>query len=600
MHRLLRRQLARHFGQRVPAGLDAFLADIDRAYCEADDDRIMLERSLDLTAQELMEINRSLRERAAEAEKQKNALVEMTRALTEQGTSLQPLARAVTEIGGSTLESSIASLWIYDAKSNSARCIDKWIRKTQTHTESPDLRLGEMPELMQALKDERTFTAPDAHNDPRTRGLSSNAGSSILCVPIRMGEDLRGLVCFEDTDTPRVWLDQALAFGTSVGKIVLVALERLLRESAEAERTHLEESLRQSKKLEAVGVLAGGIAHDFNNLLTPIVVCADLVNQELEEGSELHEMMQDIVSAAQTARELTTQLLAFGRKQVLQLRTVDFNEEVRSIGRLLARTIPENISVTFDLCPDACSVRLDPTQLQQVLLNLGINARDAMLPAGGRLVVSTRKENGNVVMRVTDSGHGMPAEVAAKIFEPFFTTKEKGRGTGLGLSMVYGIVTQHGGTIEVRSVEGMGTVFEIRLPLSKERDSAASSEVVRNAARGETILVVEDDELVRRSVRRSLEAAGYTVKAAAGGELALKQMDGKIDLVLSDVVMPGMDGPTLLGRIANEHPMTRMLLMSGHAQDIISDFDLNDRGVTLLRKPFTPQELLATVRRALS
>jgi nitrogen-specific signal transduction histidine kinase/CheY-like chemotaxis protein len=373
-----------------------------------------------------------------------------------------------------------------------------------------------------------------------------------------------------------------------------------------------EEQLRQSQKLEAVGTLAGGVAHDFNNLLTVMSGYAELALMRNGSDEKLKRDLTRVLEASQRASRLTHQLLAFSRKQVLEPTVLDVNDIVGELVPMLRRLIGEHISIAFEPGRDLPPVVADVGQLEQVVINLVVNARDAM-PSGGTITIACRPEPAvchpersegsasSVALTVSDTGAGIPKEIRARIFEPFFTTKEPGKGTGLGLSMVYGIVRQSGGTIDVDSEAGRGTTFTIRLPASKAaptRQPASPSPA--NAPRGtETILLVEDEPELRELGRRTLESLGYEVIAPEHTEDALAiAISRKIDLLLTDIVMPVMSGPTIVRRIADLGATPPVVYISGYADETIAEYRL-EAGSTLLRKPFSPSQLARTVRNAL-
>jgi signal transduction histidine kinase len=387
------------------------------------------------------------------------------------------------------------------------------------------------------------------------------------------------------------------------------------RERAIREKEALEEQLLQSRKMEAVGRLAGGVAHDFNNLLTVINGYADLALAGVDAGSPFHSQVTQIRQAGDRAAQLTQQLLAFSRRQVLQPQVVDPNAVIRDTGNMLHRLLGENIEVVLDLDPAAGRIKVDPGPLQQVLINLSVNARDAM-PDGGRLTIKTTNVELDhqirvmeedaapgpyVCVAVADSGGGVDPETRSHLFEPFFTTKEVGRGTGLGLSMVFGIVKQSGGHILVDSEVGKGSTFKLLFPRSAEEKLPAATTPIRNVVEGsETILAVEDQAEVRRIVGESLARSGYSVLEASSGEQALalmKDHPGPIQLLLTDVVMPGMNGKALANRVEKLRPGTKVLFMSGYPND--EQAFLPDCNLSYLQKPFTPGDLVAKVREIL-
>jgi two-component system cell cycle sensor histidine kinase/response regulator CckA len=379
------------------------------------------------------------------------------------------------------------------------------------------------------------------------------------------------------------------------------------------DRLVLEAQLRQSQKMESVGQLAGGVAHDFNNILTVIQGHAALLERE-PLSPELADSTQQIVEAAERAANLTRQLLAFSRRQVLQPRNLDLNDVVCAMARMLQRLLGEDIVLGVHYAANLPPVHADPGMLEQVLLNLAVNSRDAM-PKGGQLEITLKavaldrerirahsqaRPGTFVQLSVTDTGTGIPPEILERIFEPFFTTKDVGSGTGLGLPTVYGIVQQHHGWIEVRSEVGHGTAFDIYLPASDQ--PAAVIPIQNKTTRGgrECILLVEDEDPLRELVRSVLEAYGYKVIEAASGRLALDVWKGcstSVDLLLTDIVMPdGVTGSDLADALKQEKPGLRVLFSSGYSSDIIGkDFVLSD-GVNFLQKPYNPHTLAQTVR----
>jgi two-component system cell cycle sensor histidine kinase/response regulator CckA len=384
------------------------------------------------------------------------------------------------------------------------------------------------------------------------------------------------------------------------------------------DRKQLEEQLRQSQKLESIGQLAGGVAHDFNNLLTVITGYTDICLSRLADNDPLRRNLEQIKRAAERASSLTRQLLAFSRKQILQPKIVDLTMTVTNLDKMLQRLIGEDVELVTILDPKLGNIKADPGQIEQVLMNLAVNARDAM-STGGKLTIETknvyldeayaRRHVGatagpHVMLAVSDTGHGMDAETQARIFEPFFTTKEQGKGTGLGLAMVYGIVRQSGGNIWVYSEPKHGTTFKVYLPMVEEkgevRDEGAN---VRKPERGtETILLVEDEDAVRLLLLDILESEGYTVLAASNGQEALDtcgKYAGSIHLLMTDVVMPGMSGRQLVERMSEKCGNAKVLYMSGYTDNAIVHHGVLDPGLAFLQKPFTPIAAAHKVREVL-
>jgi PAS domain S-box-containing protein len=382
--------------------------------------------------------------------------------------------------------------------------------------------------------------------------------------------------------------------------------------------TSLERQLVQAQKMEAVGRLAGGVAHDFNNMLGVILGYAGIVAKRLDAGDPLRAKVDEISKAAQRAASLTRQLLAFSRQQVLQPRVLDLNEVIEDMREMLGKLVGEDVEVRTTLAADLGSVRVDQGQIQQILMNLAANARDA-LPHGGVLRIETRNADPDAVgaaqhgpaqpgrsvsLIVSDDGTGMDAETQAHMFEPFYTTKEPGRGTGLGLATVYGIVKQSGGSIWVESEVGRGTTFSIHLPRVDETqigDGVAAQDLSDDQGH-ETVLLVEDEPALREAAREILETGGYTVLDASDGPkgvAAAAAHPGPIHLLLTDVVLPGMNGPKVARELARSRPDVKVLFVSGYTGDAAAHAELLRPGTAFLTKPFTSHELLRRIRELL-
>ncbi len=383
-------------------------------------------------------------------------------------------------------------------------------------------------------------------------------------------------------------------------------------------KRELETQLRQAQKMEAVGRLAGGVAHDFNNMLAVIMSYADLLEMDFAAGTPQLEDLREITSAARRAAGLTRQLLAFSRQQVLEPRVLDPNEVIDGVEKMLRRIIGENITIAMALTPTVSHIRADPGQLEQVILNLAVNARDAM-PAGGRLTLETAEVElddpytashptvtpGRYVMiAVSDTGTGMDAATQARIFEPFFTTKEKGQGTGLGLATVYGIVKQSAGYIWVYSEPNRGSTFKVYLPsVAGTEEAAVMSIPEMQPARGlETILFVEDEPALRTAGAQILGRYGYTVIVAGSGDEALAlwhQQATVIDLIATDIVMPGITGPETVERLRAVHPSVKVLFMSGYTDATVLEHGVSIMGAAFLQKPYSAATLTQKVREVL-
>ncbi len=383
-----------------------------------------------------------------------------------------------------------------------------------------------------------------------------------------------------------------------------------------SQRKALEAQLRHSQKMETAGRLAAGVAHDFNNLLTTMLGYSDILLSRLPEGDPMRQDVEEIKKSAERAAALTRQLLAFSRKQVLSLSVVDLNVLLAGMQKMLRRLIGEDVELAVVPAPDLGKVKADPGQIEQVVMNLVVNSRDAM-PRGGKIVIRTQnvelrqplmageregfRPGPHALLSVADTGTGMTAEVMSHIFEPFFTTKEQGKGTGLGLSTVYGIVRQSGGYIEVESQPERGTVFKIYLPHFEgpPEEEAAPASRRRAAGGSETILLVEDERLVRNLCLEVLTKAGYAVLEAQNGEEALRlarENKRALDLIVTDVVMPGMSGRELAKKMTAHHPRAKVLYLSGYADDAVLRHGVMEEGAALIPKPFTPNQLLKKIR----
>jgi two-component system cell cycle sensor histidine kinase/response regulator CckA len=461
------------------------------------------------------------------------------------------------------------------------------------------------------------------HSLPTFDGLSALAIARevcpdvpFICVSGSLGEEL-AIEALKSGATDYVLKKRLSRLVPAVRRALQESAERAKRRRAEAEVRALEEQLRHSQKLEAIGQLAGGIAHDFNNLLTVINGYCDRLLAIAGDGSPIRADLDLIQKAGRRATALTTQLLAFSRRQVLQPRVIELNAIVLDVDKMLKRVIGEQITTLTALDPELGAVHADPGQIELVILNLAINARDAML-AGGTLTIETanvevRRDAPSsfglgpgqyVSLVVRDTGHGMDDRTLSRVFEPFFTTKEVGKGTGLGLPTVYGIVKQSGGEVGVESTLGHGTTVRVFLPRVEGGVAAVPAAVVPSTvARGlETVLLVEDEDLVRELVREFLESAGYEVLEAHDAEDAVRLARAAahpIDLLVTDIVLPGMNGPDLAKRLREIVPRLRALYVSGYPGDAMFRQGAFEPGLAFLAKPFTRHVLTQRVREIL-
>lgn len=444
----------------------------------------------------------------------------------------------------------------------------------------------------------------------------SNISSARFALPVVSDEVRRYGLIINRAGSEAVPVDISIAYAQATERQGLYTA--IIRDVSR--QRQLEEQLRQSQKMEAVGRLAGGIAHDFNNLLTVIGASSDFILQRRNiDPDTIREDIVEIRKATDRAAALTRQLLAFSRRQLVHPQVTDIKLVVEEMKSMLQRLIGEDITLVTNYSKTSDFIKIDRGQLEQVIANLSVNARDSM-PEGGSLEIRTEiaaeaehaalaiegdTGKGFVVLVVKDSGSGMPKEVQARIFEPFFTTKERGKGTGLGLPTVYGIVKQAGGDVVVESTPGVGTEFRLYFPLVEEEAVGVDPQlpIAASTFRGnETILIVEDEGSLRHLAHRILQSRGYTVLEAANGQDAINVMarhGQQIDLVVSDVVMPVMGGRELVERLLPIYPMLRILFMTGYTEDTLLKHRISELGITVLEKPFTPETLARSVRTAL-
>ena len=598
LHSLLRRQLKRHFpDDRVPPELEAMLTAIDQAYKQFDNDRAMLERSLDLSSQELLQANSELRALVSAFPDHivrldpRGTILDIKGAPSEQSRRWLPGQNFLDTLGsrarppvGDALQRVVAEHAAINIELEANADVG-----APRFYEARLLPLAESQVLM-ILRDvterhyaERQLRASqlalhEAHRDLERRVEERTAALG------RANEELRR--------------------------------EMAERQAAESARNQLEEQLRHAQKMEAIGRLSGGIAHDFNNLLTAIRGYSELLMKELH-GSPLRADVEEIFNAADRAATLTGQLLSFSRRQILTPEIVVLNQRVTDLSRMLDRLIGEHIAIDLRLASDLWSVRADAAQLEQVLVNLVLNARDAM-PQGGRLAIETSNRDIKakeaqaldvaagpfVELRVRDTGVGIPPDVQGRIFEPFFTTKPKGAGTGLGLSMVYGFVKQSGGAITVDSAIGKGSTFSLLLPRTDDTTArpATPKFLVPPGERGSgTILIAEDERALRRLSATVLGQAGYHTLEASDGQQALDLFivhAPKIVMVVTDVVMPRMGGIELAARLRQTHPGLPILFVTGYVEQSDALHE-SAAGTPVLLKPFSPEALLRAVSSAI-
>ncbi|MBI3853129.1 MAG: response regulator [Verrucomicrobia bacterium] len=539
----------------------------------------------------------------------------VTRELSES-TALGEATVRIIKVICRNLRWQVGGLWLIDQANHVLRCAELWHLPSTEFLELKEasrkmtFRIGVgLPGRVWASG--QPTWIPDATQEPnflRAPAVKRAGLRGALGFPVRVGDKMLGVLeFFSDTiqQADEGLLQMFNILGSQIGQFI--------------ERKQLEEQLRQSQKMEAVGQLAGGVAHDFNNLLTIIEGYTELLSAEPNLADGMKEKLHEVAAAAERAAGLTRQLLTFSRKQVIQPKALNLNEVIEGMGKMLRRIIGEDVDLQFHQAPRLPRVLADAGMIEQVILNLAINARDAM-PNGGRLIIRTASARIDAVnlldhsesrpgefvcLSVRDTGCGMTPEILAHIFEPFFTTKGVGQGTGLGLATVYGIVRQHQGWVEVASQVGQGTSFKVYLPCAAEQDADTEPVAVSPKPRGgtETILLVEDETTVRNLVAGILKRNGYQVLEAASGVAALAlwaEHQAQIDLLLTDIVMPeGLNGPVLAKELTAQKPNLRVLYTSGYSVKVEDTAFVLKEGTNFLQKPYQPNRLLQAVRKSL-
>ena len=550
--------------------------------------------------------------------RQRTAVMQLTRSRVLQSHDLNAALHEIAEIAAETLGAHRVSVWTFNPSKTILTCIELFERTERKHSSGQELKASSYPSYFQALYNEDILSAHDALADPRTCEFATDylqplGICAMLDAPIRQGGELIGVLCHEHCGAPRQWTPDEESLALSVAGFISLVLSQSRQEK-------IEQQLRQAQKMEAIGQLAGGVAHDFNNILAVVMMQGDLLKMEFSSAApEMMEGLNVISGAAEHGANLTRQLLLFSRKQVMRARELDLNDIVTGISRMLQRVIGADVSLKIHLHPTPLIVGADPGMLDQILLNLAVNARDAM-PSGGSLLIETSElivdedglaqhseaERGRYVsFTVSDTGEGIPPEILPRIFEPFFTTKAPEKGTGLGLATVFGIVKQHRGFFKVYSEVGRGTRFQIFLPAAHASASAAPAPPARPKPRGgkETILLAEDDASLRFLTRILLERHGYTVFEAGDAAEAMKvwkEHYAKIDLLLTDMVMPGgFTGQQLATQLRSEKQSLKVIYTSGYSAEFAGRQIQLREGDNFLQKPSAPDQILETVRRCL-
>lgn len=504
---------------------------------------------------------------------------------------------------------------LLDDKKNAATVVAEYLTENFLTTLHLTIPLADDPLFQHLLNYKAPLAADDAQNDPilasRHELLRQRGIVSLLYIPLLIDREVVGGLGLESLQL-RHFSSEEISLVWSVADQVAGVLARA---RLEAERQQWEEQYYQAQKMEAMGRLTAGIVHDFNNVLTTINGFAALIQDQFPPDDPIREMINKVLRSGERAAELVRHLLAFSRKQMIEPQVLNLNTVVADMDKMLRRIIGEDINLKTVLAQELWPIKVDPTYMDQVIMNLAVNARDAM-PGGGQLTIETAnvtiyddytarhfgtQPGEHVLLAISDTGCGMSPEVKSHLFEPFFTTKEAGKGTGLGLATVYGIVKQSGGHIWVYSEEGIGTVFKIYLPRAMESKYSPTPTGIdeKTPAGHETILVVDDNTPVRDLVRRILQKQGYILLEAQNGEEALRLITnyaGPIHLLLTDIVMPGISGKTLAEEAAHLRPDMKVLYISGYTDETITDHGAIEPGDAFLQKPFNPTALGRKVR----
>ena len=533
--------------------------------------------------------------------------------------AFEVVAKSIAE----TLDIARTSVWILSEDGSKIRCHTLYQSDSNSFSNGAELETSALPRYLASIMAENRIDAEDAQNDPRTGELSENylkpqGITSILNSGIVIDGCLRGVVCSEHVGHMRKWHPDEEAFISTVSAMVAQLYVNSARKRVEEEREKLQIQLIQAQKMDAVGQLAGGVAHDFNNMLGVIIGYSELILQQMDPSQTFYAELTEILKAAARSADLTRQLLTFARKQTVDPRVLDLNQSIKGILKMLRRLIGENINLIWIPGPGLWPVSIDPSQIDQILANLCVNARDA-IKGVGTLTVETQNATFDeeycsvhagalpgeyVRIVVSDSGEGMDKETLPHIFEPFFTTKQVGEGTGLGLATVYGAVKQNNGYINVYSEPGHGTTITICLPRHIEATEELSTATTVPVVRGdEIVMLVEDEPSLLQMSKMMLECLGYSVLAAKSPSEAIRLADeysGHIHLLATDVIMPEMNGRELSARLRDVRPEMKCLYMSGYTANIIAKQGVLNEGMSFIQKPFSVNELASKVREAMT
>ncbi|MFT3926234.1 MAG: ATP-binding protein [Myxococcales bacterium] len=581
--------------------------ELTRAVSKAQQRRREVSRGADLAREE------NERQRQHRLRRHNEALRSLAKQLASS--DLQTGLRAITEAASKSLDVARVSVWLLEADGSRLVMADVFDPRFSEPPVTAPLSAQDYPEYFKVLHDERVIAVDDVRDRSVFAGFLQDYFSplgivSSLDAAVRVGDRVLGVVCYEQLGRPRQWTDEDHALAGSFADFVALAVESHEHRRAEEALRSSNAQLDDARRIEAVGRLAGGVAHDFNNVITVVSSYAFLLARKLDKNDPLQGPVAEIGKAAERAADITRKLLALSRRDPVAPRVLDLNVVLRGMETFLRRLIGEHIALELSLSKEPLLIRADPGQIEQVVLNLVVNARDAATPEGGNITLRTlrdggpRKQNSSgrfAVLEVSDNGMGMPKDVQDRIFEPFFTTKDVGKGSGLGLFTVWGTVAQMGGSIEVKSAPRKGSRFLLRFAEASPEAGPVASPTERGELMGsETVLLVEDEAQVREVTALILKDLGYRVLEAENIDQAIAHATGapQIDLLVSDIVMPKASGPVVAARLRELIPSLKVLFISGYSKDMLSAYDAS-LGPTLA-KPFTVEQIGKKVREVLS
>ncbi len=565
----------------------------------------------------------ALRERERRAKLQQTAIAQL--AIDQAFFSVDlPLAlERISKVVSETIEVERTSIWYFSDDHSELKCLTIYEKDKKLHSSGEILKTDAFPSYFKAIKTEKRIYVNDAQNDSRTVELTESylrplEITSMLDAGILVEGSLVGVVCCEHIGPKRKWHSDEESFMNSIATIVAQLFVSNERKQAEEEKEKLQARFMQAQKMESLGRLAGGVAHDINNKLNVILGYAEFIKESLDESDPNYDFIEEIIASGKKSTKIVKQLLAFARKQIISPKACNLNEIVESILKMLRKLIGEDIDLSWIPESQVWPIKFDPTQIDQILVNLCVNARDA-ISGVGKINIETENilldeaycsrkagflPGEYVMLSVSDNGEGMTKETLDNIFEPFFTTKPVGIGTGLGLSTVYGIVKQNNGFINVYSEPGEGTTVRIYLPhhAVEVREIQTKSAGKIPKGHGETVLLVEDEKAILTIIKLILEKLGYLVLPAGTPAEAIhlaKHHPEPIDLLITDVIMPEMNGHHLANKLNDRYPNIKTIFMSGYPGNIVAHHGMLDNDVNFIQKPFSNKDLAVMIRKVL-